>query len=55
MIERTIDELKKGSGLEDLSRRFLKISRAHLSPLISNLFKICIESGTYLEKIKQLT
>ena len=51
-IERTIDSLKKDGGLEDLSRRFLKLTRDHLSPLLSNLFNMCIDSGTYPENLK---
>ena len=46
-IIKIIKGLKKEGGLDDISRRFLKLVSSKIAPYLSELFNKCIQTGHY--------
>ena len=51
-IIKIIKGLKKEGGLDDISRRFLKLVSSKIAPHLSNLFNKCIQTGLYPTEFK---
>ena len=51
-VVKVIRGLKKEGGLNDISRRFLKLSASHVSEYLCELFNLCILSGQYPSEFK---
>ena len=47
-----IKELKKEGGLDDISRRFLKLASSQIAPYLRDLFNKCIQAGLYPTEFK---
>ena len=51
-IIKIIKELKKEGGLDDISRRFLKLASSQIAPYLRDLFNKCIQTGLYPTEFK---
>ena len=51
-IIKIIKGLKKEGGLDDVSRRFLKLASSQIAPYLRDLFNKCIQSGIYPSEFK---
>ena len=47
-----IDRLKKSGGIHDLSSKFLKLCKPHISTILANLFNRCITEGIFPSALK---
>ena len=56
-ISSIISNLKKEGGLNDISRRFLRLCSDHASKCISSVFNVCIDQGIFpaIFKLSKIT
>ena len=51
-VGKAVMSLRKNGDLNDLSRRFLKLSCTFIAPLLTKLFNLCVQNGKYPSSFK---